>query len=203
VEKGDEAERLRQLYEAGKDFTHLQLLVNTLVRQNDHRQLAIYAPILLRESKRIEDYGVAQQALYFGRQYLQVVALAVEFPDLHKLNDDFLAFEGWSLFHLGRVMEARWIARALVARRADSNDRELDVNTAIPALAAVGTIITHDYTVFIVQGKTTITLDGVQIFSGDITVPPVAYFYVTSSTGGKFEQTVISNLSATVSAPSP
>jgi hypothetical protein len=79
----------------------------------------------------------------------------------------------------------------------------LDVNTAIPALAAVGTIITHDYTVFIVQGKTTITLDGVQIFSGDITVPPVAYFYVTSSTGGKFEQTVISNLSATVSAPSP
>jgi hypothetical protein len=42
VEKGDEAERLRQLYEAGKNFTHLQLLVNTLVRQNDHRQLAVY-----------------------------------------------------------------------------------------------------------------------------------------------------------------
>jgi hypothetical protein len=79
----------------------------------------------------------------------------------------------------------------------------LDVNTAIPALAALGSSITHDYTMSIVQGKTTVTLDGLQIFSGDMTVPPVAYFYVTSSTGGKYEQTVISNLSATVSAPSP
>jgi hypothetical protein len=131
VEKGDEAERLRQLYEAAKDFTHLQLLVNTLVRKNDHRQLAVYAPVLLRESKRVEDYEVAQQALYLSRQYLQVVALAAEFPDLHKLNDEFLALEGWSLFHLGRVTDARGIARALVARRTDSNDRELDINTAI------------------------------------------------------------------------
>jgi hypothetical protein len=131
VEKGDEAERLRQLYEAGKNFTHLQLLVNTLVRQNDHRQLAIYAPVLLRESKRVEDYDVAQRALYISHQYLQVVALAAEFPDLHKLNDDFLALEGWSSFHLGRVTDARVIARALVARRADANDRELDINTAI------------------------------------------------------------------------
>jgi hypothetical protein len=63
VEKGDEAERLRQLYEASKEFTHLQLLVNTLVRQNDHRQLAVYAPVLLRESKRIEDYGAEKIAL--------------------------------------------------------------------------------------------------------------------------------------------
>jgi hypothetical protein len=60
-----------------------------------------------------------------------VLSLAAEFPDLHGLNDDFLAFEGWSLFQLGRVMEAREIARTLVARRADSNDRELDINTAI------------------------------------------------------------------------
>jgi immunoglobulin I-set domain protein len=78
----------------------------------------------------------------------------------------------------------------------------LDVNTTISALATLGSTVTHDYTVSIVEGKMTVTLDGVQIFSGDVMVPPVAYFYVTSSTGGKFEQTVISNLSATVSAPS-
>jgi hypothetical protein len=77
-----------------------------------------------------------------------------------------------------------------------------DVNTTIPAVAVVGTTISHNYTLSLVQGKMTVTLDGVQVFSGDVSVPPVAYFYVTSSTGGKFEQTIISNLSATVSAPS-
>jgi len=131
VEKGDEAERLRQLYETGKDYVHLQLLVSTLVRKHDHRQLAVYAPILLRESKRVEDYQVAQQALYFGQHYLQLLALAAEFPDLHNLSDDFLVHEGWALFQLGRVMDARKIARSLIARRADSNVRELEICTAI------------------------------------------------------------------------
>jgi hypothetical protein len=76
------------------------------------------------------------------------------------------------------------------------------VNTTIPAVAVVGSTISHNYALSLVQGNLTITMDGVQIFSGVVTVPPVSYFYVTSSTGGKFEQTIISNLSATVSAPS-
>jgi hypothetical protein len=75
------------------------------------------------------------------------------------------------------------------------------VNTSIPALAVVGSTVTHTYTMSLLQGKMTVTLDGQQVFAGDVIVPPVAYFYVTSSTGGKFEQTIISNLSATVSAP--
>jgi hypothetical protein len=78
----------------------------------------------------------------------------------------------------------------------------LAINTSIPALASVGNTITHDYTVSIVAGKITVTLDGVQILSGDVSVPPIAYFYVTSSTGGSFEQLIISNLSSTVSPPS-
>lgn len=77
-----------------------------------------------------------------------------------------------------------------------------DVNTAIPALAAQGMTISHDYTVSIDQGLLTVTMDGVQVISGNITAPPVAYLYVTASTGGKIEQAVISNLSATVSVPS-
>ncbi|RXH41669.1 hypothetical protein XH94_06710 [Bradyrhizobium zhanjiangense] len=39
--------------------------------------------------------------------------------------------EGWAHFHLGKVMQARTIARTLVARRDESSDRELDINTAI------------------------------------------------------------------------
>jgi Bacterial Ig-like domain (group 2) len=77
-----------------------------------------------------------------------------------------------------------------------------NVNTNIPALAIHATTVTHNYTVSIVQGQMTVTMDGTQVFSGSVTVPPVAYFYMTASTGGSYERTVISNLSATVSAPS-
>jgi len=76
------------------------------------------------------------------------------------------------------------------------------VNTSIPTLVAVGMTITDTYTVSIVQGLLTMTLDGEEVISGNITPPPVAYLYVTSSTGGSWENTVISNVSATVSVPS-
>jgi len=61
--------------------------------------------------------------------------------------------------------------------------------------------ISHDYVFSIVQGQMTISMDGVQIMSGNVTPPPVAYLYVTASTGGSYEQAVISNLSSTVSVP--
>jgi len=82
-----------------------------------------------------------------------------------------------------------------------------NVNTNIPALADPGEpgpsqAISHDYVVSIVQGRMTVTMDKKQVFSGSIAVPPVAYFYMTSSTGVRFERTVISNLKAIISAPS-
>ena len=43
--------------------------------------------------------------------------------------------------------------------------------------------------------------NGAQAFSGTITAPPVAYLFITASTGGSFEDTIISNVSATVSLP--
>jgi hypothetical protein len=77
-----------------------------------------------------------------------------------------------------------------------------NVDTTIPTLAAGGMSISHDYTISIVQGQMTVTMDGVQIITGSVTVPPVAYLYITSSTGGSYEQSVISNIVATVSVPS-
>jgi len=75
------------------------------------------------------------------------------------------------------------------------------VNTSIPTLVAAGPPISHNYTVSIIQGQLIVTLDGVQVVSGTINPPPVAYLYVTSSTGGSWETTVISNVSSTVSPP--
>jgi hypothetical protein len=77
----------------------------------------------------------------------------------------------------------------------------VNVNSNIPALVSGGMPITHSYTVSIIQGAYIVTLDGQQVISGNITVPPTAYLYVTASTGGSWETTVISNVSATVSVP--
>jgi hypothetical protein len=76
-----------------------------------------------------------------------------------------------------------------------------NVNTTIPAVVSSSMPITHAYTVSIVQGQVTATMDGVQVFSGNITPPPVAYLFITASTGGSYEDTVVSNVSATVSVP--
>jgi hypothetical protein len=70
------------------------------------------------------------------------------------------------------------------------------------ALAQHGKTIAHSYVVSIVSGYMSVTMDGTQVFSGNVSVPPVAYLYLTSSTGGSAEETVISNISATVNAPS-
>jgi Immunoglobulin domain len=77
-----------------------------------------------------------------------------------------------------------------------------NVNTDIPPVVSSSMPITHAYTVSIVQGQVTVTMDGVQLFSGNVALPPVAYLYITASTGGSYEQTVVSDVSATVSAPS-
>ena len=77
----------------------------------------------------------------------------------------------------------------------------LNVNTNIPLLASDTMTETHSYVVTIVQGEMTVTMDGTQVFSGNVTVPPVAYLYFTASTGGFYEQTVIQSLTANVSAP--
>jgi hypothetical protein len=77
-----------------------------------------------------------------------------------------------------------------------------NVDTNIPKLVAVGQSITHNYTLSLVQGQMTVTLDDVQIISGPVTPPPVAYLYITASTGGSYEDAVISNVSSTVSVPS-
>jgi hypothetical protein len=84
-----------------------------------------------------------------------------------------------------------------------------NVNKSLPvqpgdtsALAESGKTISNSYVVSIVNGYMSVTMNGTQAFSGNVSVPPVAYLYVTASTGGSYEQTVISNISATVSAPS-
>ena len=77
-----------------------------------------------------------------------------------------------------------------------------NVNGAIPAVVSASIPVTHSYTYSIADGQMTVTMDGIQLFSGPVVPPPVAYLFITASTGGSYEDTVISNVSATVSVPS-
>ncbi|SFV16905.1 hypothetical protein SAMN05192541_126138 [Bradyrhizobium arachidis] len=131
VEEGNETERIRNLYETDKELTHLRLLVLSLYRDKNFAELTKYAPLLVKEDKREEDYELAQKAFYAERQYKEIIELSDQYPELHAIKDEFSSVKGWALFYLGRVLEARTIARELVGKRHESNDRELDVNTAM------------------------------------------------------------------------
>ena len=60
---------------------------------------------------------------------------------------------------------------------------------------------THSYVISVVHGVMTVTMDGYELFTGPVSLPPVAYLGFTASTGGAEEAVTISNLTATVSAP--
>jgi hypothetical protein len=59
----------------------------------------------------------------------------------------------------------------------------------------------HNYVVTVVNSVMTVTMDGYELFSGTVSLPPVAYLGFTASTGGSKELVSISNLTATISAP--
>ncbi|MCK1658602.1 hypothetical protein [Bradyrhizobium sp. 151] len=131
VEDGSEADRYRKLYETEGQIHYLRALVAILFSQKNEDQLAAYAPILARETKRVEDFSLALQALYAKRKYAELVVLCDELPQLYEMRAEFAAWKGWSCFSLGRLIEARKLARELRDTRNDSFDRELAINTAV------------------------------------------------------------------------
>lgn len=60
---------------------------------------------------------------------------------------------------------------------------------------------THSYVISVVHGLMTVSMDGYELFTGPVSLPPVAYLGFTASTGGAMEAVTFSNLTATVSAP--
>lgn len=131
IQKDDEVESLRQRYADTNNLGELRLLVGGLRARRDIKQLVVYAPVLARETKTVEDFDVAIRALFQNDQLSDVLGLMDELPELLELDEEYSSIKGWALFRLGRVMEARPIARTLMTRRGSANDRELNINTAI------------------------------------------------------------------------
>jgi hypothetical protein len=78
---------------------------------------------------------------------------------------------------------------------------DLDTQNSLDYSDAAFTNSSHDYVVTVVNGIMTVTMDGYELFTGNVSLPPSAYLGFTASTGGAEEEVVISNLTATVSAP--
>ncbi len=55
-------------------------------------------------------------------------------------------------------------------------------------------ILTHSYVISVAAGVMTVTMDGYELFTGPVSLPPVAYLGFTASTGGKEEAVTFSNL---------
>jgi hypothetical protein len=77
----------------------------------------------------------------------------------------------------------------------------LDTASSTDYIDSIFANATHAYVVTIVSGVMTVTIDGNELFSGPVKLPPVAYLGFTASTGEEEESVTISGLSATVSEP--
>jgi hypothetical protein len=117
VEKGDEVETRRQRYADSGSLSDLRPLIIGLLARRDEKQLAEYAPILARATNAQADFDMAIKALFRSGRFAELLTFTDELPELYGLDDEYAALKGWSLYRLGRIMEARGIARTLLARR--------------------------------------------------------------------------------------
>ncbi|MER8715845.1 hypothetical protein [Mesorhizobium sp. M1295] len=131
IENKDEVEWHRQRYEQSNSLQELQFLVEGLRTRRDTKLLAEYAPRLVRETRTRQDFDVAIKSLYADQRDAELIELYNELPDQAGLDPEYESIKGWSLYRVGRVVEARAIARKLFSTRGEASDRELAVNTAV------------------------------------------------------------------------
>lgn len=75
-------------------------------------------------------------------------------------------------------------------------------NDNIAPIVVAGQVIQTNFSITLVNGQIAVTQNGSLIFSGAVSaVPPVAYLFVTASTGSAYETVVISNFSGVVGNP--
>ncbi|RWB74595.1 MAG: hypothetical protein EOQ50_14880 [Mesorhizobium sp.] len=127
----DEVEWHRQRYEQSKNLQELQLLVGGLRARCDTKLLAEYSPRLVRETRTRDDFDVAIKSLYGEKRDVELIELCNELPDQTRLDPEYEAIKAWSLYRIGRVVEARAIARKLFSSRGEASDRELVINTSV------------------------------------------------------------------------
>ena len=131
IENGDELETCRKNYEDTRQLSDLRELVARLRQKGNRKLLADYAPTLARQTRQHDDFDVAIKSLFNSHRDFAVISLVDEMPQIAELDMEYKSLKGWSLLRLGRVIEARKIARELLSDRGHANDRELAINTDV------------------------------------------------------------------------
>ncbi|WP_375459486.1 hypothetical protein [uncultured Enterovirga sp.] len=131
IESGDEVDPVRRRFEDSGSLADLRTLVALLKARRRVRDLARYAPVLARRTRTAEDFDTAMRALGAESASQEVLSLVADLPELTIGNVEHAEIHGWSLFHLGRVVEARAVARSLDPRAVTSSGRELLISTAV------------------------------------------------------------------------
>jgi hypothetical protein len=129
--------------------------------------------------------------LRFGQQSGGVLILGIRAVELN-LHD----FSHWIALPVICDKAATFGSRSAMAVR---TSRRSAFNVKIKCRTF--TSATHTYVVTVVNSIMTVTMDGYELFTGTVSLPPVAYLGFTASTGGDEEEVTISALTATVSAP--
>jgi tetratricopeptide (TPR) repeat protein len=109
----------------------LLALCDDLARGEDVDKLRRYTIELFRRQKNVRNAHRVCDALTRMDQHQELVDFLTGADDLVEIDDDLALVKGWSLFHLGRLIEAKLINGRLRRTRNDPNDVRLEINLAL------------------------------------------------------------------------
>src|SRR5262249_19026261 len=109
----------------------LLALCDDLVRGEDVDKLRRYTIELFRRQKNVRNAHRVCDALTRMDRHQELVDFLTDAVDLVEINDDLTLVKGWSLFHLGRLIEAKLINERLRQKRNDPNYVRLEIDLAL------------------------------------------------------------------------
>jgi tetratricopeptide (TPR) repeat protein len=109
----------------------LMALCDNLAHGEDVDKLRRYAIELFRRQKNVRNAHRVCDALTRMDRHRELVDFLGDADDLVEIDNDLALVKGWSLLHLGRLIEAKLIDEQLRRTRKDPNDVRLEITLAL------------------------------------------------------------------------
>ena len=109
----------------------LIMLCDDLLKSDDFDKLRRYTLELFQRQKNRRNAHRVCDALSRMDRYRDLVEFLGTAEDLVAMDNDLASSKGWSLFHIGRLVEAKEINDRLQKTRQSSNDAGLELNLAV------------------------------------------------------------------------
>jgi hypothetical protein len=109
----------------------LLTLCDILARDQDLDKLRRYSLELFQRQKNVRNAHRVCDALIRMDRHGEIVDFLTRADDLVVIDDDLALINGWSLFHIGRLIDAKLINERLLRTRDDPNDVRLEISLAV------------------------------------------------------------------------